>query len=207
MADKKYDIFKSFQRTSDFPLDISSIFFSYTDALKYAEGKGDDERKLGKTSYLGQIISVIENNTVKIYKITYGTDSSKKTLALIGEGGGGGGGTVEQQIKIGDEIIQIGDTLTEALVKVAKAVNAKNDGTISENIVIDEVVVAEKGDTVTEALQKVSSYLYEHSGSIAEIQSPDDDLEIFVEDKTTFIQLKKITNPEFTFDTNSNTFN
>lgn len=199
MATKPIDWRKPFRRLDPFPLDYSSIFFSQEEAFKYAQEAG--------SAYLGQIISVVEDNTVKVYKITYGTDGDKKTLALIGEGGGGGGGTVEQQIEIGDKIIPIGATLTQALVTVATVVNEKNDGTISENIVIDEVVVAEKGDTVTEALQKVSSYLYEHSGSIAEIQSPDDNLEITVENNVTYIQLKKITNPEFTFDTNSNTFN
>lgn len=58
-----------FVRTSNFPLDRSSIFGSYEDALKYAKGDGSDERQLGRTSYVGQIIAVYENKKARIYKI------------------------------------------------------------------------------------------------------------------------------------------
>lgn len=58
-----------FVRTSNFPLDRSSIFGSYEDALEYAKGTGNDERGLGGTSYVGQIISVYENDIVRTYKI------------------------------------------------------------------------------------------------------------------------------------------
>jgi len=96
MAEKKYDIFSPFQRTKSFPLDISTIFYSYGDALKYAQGLGDDEKKLGKTSYLGQIISVVNTavtpNTVDVYKIDLNKDTGIRQLSEIGTGGGGGGG-------------------------------------------------------------------------------------------------------------------
>lgn len=58
-----------FVRTSNFPLDRSSIFGSYEDALEYAKGTSNDERGLGGTSYVGQVIAVYENETVRIYKI------------------------------------------------------------------------------------------------------------------------------------------
>ena len=58
-----------FVRTGQFPLDRSSIFGSYLDAEKYAKGDGSDERGLGLTSYVGQIITVFENDIVTIYKI------------------------------------------------------------------------------------------------------------------------------------------
>ena len=58
-----------FVRTSNFPLDRSSIFGSYEDALEYAKGTGSDERGLGGTSYVGQVIAVYENDTVRVYKI------------------------------------------------------------------------------------------------------------------------------------------
>jgi len=101
MAEKKYDIFKPFQRAGDFPLDRSSIFTSYEDAEKYAHGLGDDEKKLGKTSYLGQIISVVDpslmetapESAVTVYKIVYDPVFGK-TLSEIGQGGGGGGTVV-----------------------------------------------------------------------------------------------------------------
>lgn len=48
-----------FQRTGPFPIDRSSVFSSLSDAEKYANGL-DDERKLGGTSYIGQIVSVYE---------------------------------------------------------------------------------------------------------------------------------------------------
>jgi hypothetical protein len=59
----------TFIRTGNFPLDRSSIFDSYEDAVKYAQGDGSDKRKLGKTSYIGQIITVYENDIVTVYKI------------------------------------------------------------------------------------------------------------------------------------------
>lgn len=62
-----------FQRTGPFPLDRSSIFSSLEDAQKYANGAAD-ERQLGGSSYVGQIISVytIENEvpTVGAYIIS-----------------------------------------------------------------------------------------------------------------------------------------
>ena len=49
-----------FQRTGAFPIDRSAVFSSLADAQKYAVGDGSDERELGGTSYVGQIISVYE---------------------------------------------------------------------------------------------------------------------------------------------------
>lgn len=71
-----------FQRTGAFPIDRSAIFSSLTDAQNYALGVNEgeeakDERKLGGTSYVGQIISVYEpaaeegeTATVNAYIIT-----------------------------------------------------------------------------------------------------------------------------------------
>ena len=54
-----------FQRTGAFPIDRSAVFSSLADAQNYALGVNEgeeakDERKLGGTSYVGQIISVYE---------------------------------------------------------------------------------------------------------------------------------------------------
>ena len=49
-----------FQRTGPFPLDRSSVFSSFADAEKYALGAGTDERQLGGSAYIGQIVSVYE---------------------------------------------------------------------------------------------------------------------------------------------------
>lgn len=70
----KLDWAMPFQRTGKFPLDRSTIFSSYEDALLYA-GQGQysitksdgtvvtkDSRELGGTSYIGQIVAVYGNN-------------------------------------------------------------------------------------------------------------------------------------------------
>lgn len=49
-----------FQRTGAFPIDRSALFSSLEDAQKYALGDGSDERELGGTAYVGQVISVYE---------------------------------------------------------------------------------------------------------------------------------------------------
>ena len=49
-----------FERKGQFPIDRSALFSSLADAQAYAVGDGSDERKLGGTSYVGQIISVYE---------------------------------------------------------------------------------------------------------------------------------------------------
>ena len=60
-----------FQRTGDFPLDRTDLFSSYADAVKYAAGNiaDPDERKLCGTSYIGQIITVYENDVISVYMI------------------------------------------------------------------------------------------------------------------------------------------
>ena len=53
-----------FQRTGSFPLDRSSVFSSFADAEKYALGTGTDERQLGGSAYVGQIVSVYETGEI-----------------------------------------------------------------------------------------------------------------------------------------------
>lgn len=69
MAEYIYDVINEktkldwafpFQRTGAFPIDRSILFSSLADATAYALGDGSDERELGGTSYVGQIISVYE---------------------------------------------------------------------------------------------------------------------------------------------------
>lgn len=76
---KLADWVKVFSRTSSVPLDRSQLFDSYEDALAYAQGDGSDYRKLGKTAWVGQPISVVENNVAKFYII------SEKSTAVNGE--------------------------------------------------------------------------------------------------------------------------
>lgn len=77
----KMDWGNTFVRTGAFPLDRSSMFSSYEDAVAYAKGDGSDSRKLGKTAYIGQVISVYENGKVSVYKIN-------EDRSLEGFGGG-----------------------------------------------------------------------------------------------------------------------
>lgn len=91
----KLDWAMSFQRTGTFPLDRSSMFASLTDAQKYAKGDGSDSRALGGTSYVGQVISVYENDVVTVYKINAdrslgevgkATNGDEKSIHLTDEG-------------------------------------------------------------------------------------------------------------------------
>lgn len=60
------------ERTDAFPLDRTSIWASYSDALKYAKAdeKHPDARGLYGLSYIGQLLAVFENDKVKVYQIT-----------------------------------------------------------------------------------------------------------------------------------------
>ena len=84
----------AFNRSKNLPLDRSSMFSSYDDAVEYAKGtykaegesrpKAHDSRKLAAVSYIGQIITVYENDVVTVYKI-----DADRTLKILG------GGTVD----------------------------------------------------------------------------------------------------------------
>lgn len=76
---KLADWVKVFSRTSSVPLDRSQLFDSYEDALAYAQGDGSDYRGIGKTAWVGQPISVVENNVAKFYII------SEKSTVVDGE--------------------------------------------------------------------------------------------------------------------------
>ena len=77
------------QRTLAVPMDRSSMFSSYADAVEYAKGKytgegekrpsAHDSRKLAGSSYIGQIVTVYENDNVSVYKI-----DADRTLKIIG---------------------------------------------------------------------------------------------------------------------------
>lgn len=58
----KLDWAMPFQRTGAWPLDRSSMFESYADALAYARQDLTDKRKLGANSYVGQLIVVYGND-------------------------------------------------------------------------------------------------------------------------------------------------
>lgn len=77
----KLDWAMPFQRTGKFPLDRTDLFSSYDDAVKYAAGNtaDPDSRGLCGTSYVGQIITVYENDAVTCYKI-----DPDRSLTMIG---------------------------------------------------------------------------------------------------------------------------
>ena len=80
-----------FQRSTSSPLDRSAMFSSYEDAVEYALGiyKKDgerratahDSRKLAGTSYVGQTITVYENDVITLYTI-----QPDRTLSTVGSG-------------------------------------------------------------------------------------------------------------------------
>ena len=184
-SNARNDITRSFQRVFDFPLDRSTIFDSYEDAVAYAKGDGSDSRKLGKTVYLGQLISVVseEGASVKVYKVVYGENGTEKpyALSLVGEGGGGNVVTenaITFDSKNGNVTVPAGSNLDEVLSKLKEAVEKKDDGVTTADIVIKGTqgdtdsgeTIVKQGVSFTNAIANVANYLWENSndGKISE---------------------------------------
>lgn len=79
---------KPFERTYKGPLDRSSMFSSYADALEYAKQTKLDSREIGGTSYVGQIITVygagvdgVSQETAAYIITAVGTDAALQRLA------------------------------------------------------------------------------------------------------------------------------
>ena len=83
----KLDWAMPFQRTGNFPLDRTDLFSSYADAVKYAAGdtSDPDSRALCGTSYVGQVITVFENDVVTVYKIEADRSLSEVGKATLGD--------------------------------------------------------------------------------------------------------------------------
>ena len=83
----KLDWAMPFQRTGAFPIDRSSEFSSYADAVKYAAGNtaDPDSRGLCGTSYIGQVITVYENDEVNLYQI-----QADRSIKKVGSAQGSG---------------------------------------------------------------------------------------------------------------------
>lgn len=75
-----------FQRTGAFPLDRSSLFSSYEDAMLYASG-GKDSRGLSGAAYVGQPISVYDKETGSVSLYVINKDRSLKSAgsAALGD--------------------------------------------------------------------------------------------------------------------------
>ena len=107
----------AFHRSGPAPLDRTSLFVSYTDALNYATGQGDI-RGMGGSAYPGQIITVLSSDTAtpEVYVIKGAATVAGRTLIPIGEGGGGSGGAsggYDAQINwrsVDDQIIRYDET-------------------------------------------------------------------------------------------------
>lgn len=83
----KLDWAMPFQRTGKFPLDRTDLFSSYADAEKYAAGNtaDPDTRGLCGTSYVGQIITVYEDDEVTCYKINPDRTLEEVGSATVGD--------------------------------------------------------------------------------------------------------------------------
>ena len=96
----KLDWAMPFQRTGKFPLDRSTMFDSYEDAVKYALGApATDSRGLGGTSYVGQLIVVFENDIVTVCKI-----NADRTIEALTSASGVDADILDLQTQINNEI-------------------------------------------------------------------------------------------------------
>lgn len=135
-----------FERKGQFPLDRSAVFSSLADATKYASGEGTDERKLGGTSYVGQIISVYEAGaegsaaTVNAYIITPARSLMK--LAATTASGDIASDVVELQGKV--------NTITSDLDTLEAAV-----ANMYTNDQIDALIEGAKDDRVDALIETV----------------------------------------------------
>lgn len=92
MSNPTLDMALQLKRTGAWALDPSTTFTSLADAQKYAAGnKADpDTRGLCGTSYVGQVISVLTDGAVKVYKI-----EADRSLSEVGTATSGDNSTIE----------------------------------------------------------------------------------------------------------------
>lgn len=156
----KLDWAMPFQRTGAFPLDRSTLFSSLADAKAYAKGDGSDERSLGGASYVGQVIAVLEDDTVNAYLIsksraltklaatTASGDLSADIIELQGKIAG-----LETKVKANSDALENVYTKSEADSAIAAAVADASH--LKRKIVANVAAVeAEKNDA------KALEYIY-----------------------------------------------
>lgn len=123
----KLDWALEFNRTGKFPLDRSSMFGSYADALAYARQDGSDTRKIGGTSYVGQIISVfgpgVDGVTDEIAAYIITAVGTGATLMKFAQSSASG--------DVEDEIQKLAARITEVEGKL-KVASAEADGLLSK---------------------------------------------------------------------------
>jgi len=149
----KLDWALEFNRTGKFPLDRSSMFGSYADALAYAKQDGSDSRKIGGTSYVGQIVSVFgpgadgATDEIAAYIITaVGAGASLMKFAQSSASG-----DVEEEIQaLGARITTIEDKLKVATTE-ADGFLSKEDfaklAAIEENAQVNKIEVIQVDGT------------------------------------------------------------
>jgi archaellum component FlaC len=149
----------AFQRQFGVPLDRSSLFGSYEDALAYAKGDASDERKLGGESYIGQIITVWGLNEkgkegVWVYSLVPSAkEGYKAELKSVGAGAG-----------------------TETADKYSDAVELSKDLVIGQLIwVFNEEEVDASGDSddsdISKIIYKAGFYIVNSPGSISALDT------------------------------------
>lgn len=155
----KMDWGNVFVRTGDFPLDRSSIFSSYADAVLYAKGDGSDSRGLGKTSYIGQILSVYESGEVKVYVI-------KEDRSLDAVGAGAGSMAIEKLTIVDGKITEATD---KNIGQVIYVTNGEGDYPAGAYIVTGVGTVASLSTTT--AGDDLGSVVAALQGQVGTIQS------------------------------------
>lgn len=186
----KMDWANVFVRTGGFPLDRSSMFGSYDDAVLYAKGDGSDSRGLGKTSYVGQIITVYEAGKVDIYKIN--EDRSIESV------GGGNGSLSIENVTVIDGKIQ--EATADNIGQIIYVTEGTEDYPSGPYIVTGDGTVAKLGTTTAsgDLAGDVASLQGEVSTlktSIANLDTRVDDVETISSNNTnTISELQTTTN-------------
>lgn len=166
-AINKLDWAMSFQRTGKFPIDRSSMFASYDDAVAYAKGDGSDSRQIGGTSYVGQIITVYADDVVTVYKI-----NADRTLGEVGKATNGD----EKSIHLTDEGILAlygFDAATEGQQIRVKVVDGEKqiEWYTPDTSTVDGLQAAVKAlqDTVGDSTKGLVKDVADHTQAIADI--------------------------------------
>lgn len=157
----------TFERTDAFPLDRTSIWGSYEEALKYAKGEASNKDKLGLCglSYPGQIITVYENSKVTPYKITEERNLEK----------------IDKSEEIYLKIEKINQDFIEAFELINENINTDNLKKEQEIQKLDEKI-----DEIIEVLnQQISVSLSSLENKIDIISKSDFEGGIFVYNKKT----------------------
>ena len=217
MAYTDIELFKSkldwampFQRTGKFPLDRTSIFDSYADALKYAKGDGSDERALGGTSYVGQLIIVngagVDGSTPEVAAYVIGAVGSGANLIKLAQTTSSGdlaGDVSALQSKVGQLVTDVdaleallGSSDQEGLrkdIKDAKDKLATVESGAQVNVIehisvngIDQPVVEGKKVALTDVASKTA--LEGVQGKVTTLEQTIADLQgamVYVGDSTT----------------------